>query len=382
MNAPVIKLMALMEAGSVTGPAKNLIEFARLARDPDRTPEGFPLIHTSIVTFVRSGKGGDFVTAAREAAIEVEVISERFRFDRRVVAGLREIIKRRGPDIIQSHNVKSHFVTRLSGGWRERPWIAFHHGYTTTDVKMRAYNKLDRWSLRAAAKVVTVSRAFAGELAGAGVRPERISVLHNSIDLDRARDVSEREVGALKLSLGIAEGERVVLAVGRLSREKGHVDLMAAVALLRRLNTEAAVRVVIVGDGPERSRIEQAASGLGVASQIIFAGQVRDARPYYRVADVLALPSHSEGSPNVLLEAMAAELPVVATEVGGVPEIVEHDRSALLVKPGEPGAMARALLLLLSDRELAARLTQSAYDKVKTRHSPDARLRALLEIYR
>ena len=105
-------------------------------------------------------------------------------------------------------------------------------------------------------------------------------------------------------------------------------------------------------------------------------------RPFYALADVLALPSHSEGSPNVLLEAMASGLPVAATAVGGVPEIVSDGESALLVAPSDPNAMASALARLLKDEEFARRLASNARSLVAAHYTPDAYARSLTGLYR
>lgn len=375
MSAP-IKLLAIMEAGAVTGPAKNLIEFARLAR---------PEIETCIVTFQREAthhpspiSHPPFASAARQSGIEVEIINERFRFDRRVISHLREVARRRAPDIIQSHNVKSHFLVRWSGIMHARQWIAFHHGYTTTDWKMRLYNQLDRWSLRRADRIITVSRAFARQLARIA-REDRITVLHNSINIDSLASISPEEARSLREKLDIATDERVLLAVGRLSHEKGHADLISAFGLIVKAHPQT--KLVIVGDGPERERLEHQAASSGLGNRIIFTGQISDAPVYYRMADAFVLPSHSEGSPNVLLEAMAASLPVVATRVGGVPEIANDEESALLVTARDAQSIADAVIRLLADKELAQRLVAAARERVKD-YSPESRLQTLLEIYR
>jgi len=189
---------------------------------------------------------------------------------------------------------------KLSGLGRRHLWVAYHHGYTTTDWKMLAYNQLNRLSLPSAARVITVCGPFAEELSRTGVPAGRIMICHNSVV--ESRRVSEEERRALKEKLGMAKDERLVLAVGRLSREKGHADLVRALAILRGLNSELKWKLVIVGDGPERERVERMARAKGVERCVLFAGQIGDVKPYYAIADVLALPSHSEGSPNVLLE--------------------------------------------------------------------------------
>jgi glycosyltransferase involved in cell wall biosynthesis len=194
--------------------------------------------------------------------------------------------------------------------------------------------------------------------------------------------VAEEDVTALRRRLELPADARVILSVGRLSTEKGHADLFAAVRLLLRDRPQRTIRLILVGDGIERPTLERAAAAPDLASSVIFAGHCSNVWPYYSLADVLALPSHSEGSPNVLLEAMAAGVPIVASKVGGVPETVEDGSSALLVPASEPAALASALARVLEDPALAARLASSASERLVRRFSPEARYRALLEVYR
>ncbi|HEX7316907.1 MAG TPA: glycosyltransferase [Pyrinomonadaceae bacterium] len=379
-----VKLLAVIEATTVTGPAKNLLAFCRRARADEPLGEGLPRVETTVVTFERAGANdnaapNDFVKAARDAGLETEVLRERFRFDTRVVGELRRVVERRAPDVLQTHMVKSHFFAKLSGLGKRLPWVAYHHGYTTTDLKMRAYNQLNRWSLPSAARVVTVCGPFAEQLARTGVDSKRIRVLHNSV-VAPAPPPAE-EVLAVRARLGLKEDEKVLLAVGRLSREKGHADLVRAVARLRETGPDVDFKLVILGEGPERAAVEEEARRLGVFERIVFAGHASDVRPFYALADALALPSHSEGSPNVLLEAMAAGVPVAATRVGGVPEIASNEETALLVPAHAPDALAEAFGRLLSDAQTARALAARAREHVLAHFSPEAYARALVGIY-
>jgi L-malate glycosyltransferase len=128
--------------------------------------------------------------------------------------------------------------------------------------------------------------------------------------------------------------------------------------------------------------LETQAEETGYRQRIIFTGQRSDVKPFYAMADVFVLPSHSEGSPNVLLEAMAAEVPVVATKVGGVPEIVEDEKSALLVPARDNLAMAAAITRILTEAELAHRLTTNANALVVTQFTPNNYARSVIEILR
>jgi glycosyltransferase involved in cell wall biosynthesis len=389
-SAQTIKLLAVMEPKTVTGAAKNMLDFCRFARDINETVPGSAIIETSIVTFERGRDKGntsgsleppnEFVKAARELGLEVDIIPERFRFDLRVIPGLREAIERRAPDIVLTHHVKSHFLMKMSRLWQKYAWVAFHHGYTKTNFREHLYNRMDRLSLPTANRVITVCDAFARELAGAGVARERINVQHNSIRPEKM--ASAKEAQAIRAKFGIAESEPVVVAIGRLSSEKAHIDLLNAFRHLQSNNSELNAKLVIVGDGPERERLEAAARSLGITERVHFAGQISDVKPYYAAADLLALPSHSEGSPYVLLEAMAAGLAIVATAVGGVPEMVEDEVSALLVPPRDPQKMAAAIARILKDEELARKLTASAAALIATRYSPENYVRSLVEIYR
>src|SRR5207253_7953952 len=192
----------------------------------------------------------------------------------------------------------------------------------------------------------------------ANVPLKKISVQHNSI---RAQpQTGPSDAASLRSKLGIENDERVVLAVGRLSREKAHIDLLKAVQGLRQLHPELNCKLIVVGDGPERDGLEAAAKSFGLKDKIIFAGQVNNIQDFYAAADVLALPSHSEGSPYVLLEAMAAGLPIVATAVGGVPEMLSDNEGAVLVPARNPEAMAEAIARVLADKELSERLAANA----------------------
>jgi len=376
-----LRVLILLEGENVSGPARNVLEFCAVSRSTDAAPA------ITLAGFVRSSgaKAGinRLFAAARELGSEMEPIHERFPFDLRVLPALRDLVKKIRPHIIETHHVKSHFLVRLSGVWRSCSWIAFHHGYTRDARRTLVYNQLDRWSLRLPSQIITVCEPFAQQLRNIGVPPSRISVVYNAIAEDWINAVPQNhaESPAACAESGTRDGERTILAVGRLSREKAFTDVVAAVAQLRDLTPGARIRLIIAGDGPEKSRIEERARSLHLRENVTLPGHVHDMRPYYRAADVLAISSTSEGSPNVLLEALAAGVPTVATAVGGVPEMVEDKKSALLVPPGDPRAMAQALQRLFTDASLRKNITLNGRELIASRYSPQSRARILMETY-
>lgn len=363
-----MRLMAIIEAATVTGPAKNLIDFCITAR-----ALGIPL-EPRIVTFERDpGRADEFSDAVRRSGIDLQIIPERRMFDAAVIGSLQRMVEEWKPDILQTHAVKSHFLMALSRLWRRFPWIAFHHGYTDTDLKTRMYNQLDRWSLRKPASLVTVSEAFKRQLLSQGIKTDRIAILQNAVNPDWVQRVRQTDAAAVRRELGL-EGRQVILAVGRMSKEKAHNDLIAAFHILRA--SQPLASLVLVGDGPERAALEASA-----AEGVLFTGQQRDVSRFFAVADVMVLPSLTEGSPNVLLEAMACGVPSVATKVGGVPEIVSNEKEALVVSPRAPADLAAAISRIFTEPELGRGLISRSFEAIRQKHSPEARARSLMRIY-
>jgi glycosyltransferase involved in cell wall biosynthesis len=376
MPCESIRVMAMLEANTVSGSAKAVLEFAREA---SLSKFDVVKIDVSILTFSRSREGNKLTEAIRRAGIKLDVIFERGPFDRSVIPQLQNLIKMRRPQLIWSNAVKSHFLVRLGGLNRLAKWVAFHHGYTAEDAKVQLYNQLDRWSLRAADRVITVCRPFADQLRSRGVSLDRIYVQHMPI---RPFDpVAQEQVAALRKQLAIADDVRVLLSVGRLSLEKGHAGLIRAFHALRQRKPSMPMHLVLVGDGPERSNVLSLTERLKVTADVTLVGQQDDVRPYFAMADMFVLPSHSEGSPNVLLEAMSMGLPVVATFVGGIPELVTDEIDALLVEDGDTTALAGALSRVLENRDLHETLKRAGQRSV-SRRTTKAYYCALAEIFR
>lgn len=370
-----IRVLDFLETPYVSGPAKNLIEFAQRARhaSPVRA-------NVAIATFHRGdgSASNDFTRACQRAGLELHIIQERFPYDPAIIFAMRNLLAAHNPDIIQTHSVKSHFLLRLTRAYRQHRWIAFHHGYTWTNLKVGLYNQLDHWSLPASLRVVTVCQAFAADLERLGVRKDRIAVQHNSVKPFLPPDIEV--VAALRQSLRVPQDAKILLNVGRLSREKGQAELIEAVAILRKQSTDRKLHVVFVGDGPDRSRLEHIAAEENVSDCVVFAAYQADVAPYYMLADAMVLSSRTEGSPNVLLEAMAAGLPIVATAVGGVPEIAAAAKAALLVQKKDPISLAQAIAKVLDREDLRMDLSVVAR-KTAAAYSPETYCDALLSLY-
>jgi glycosyltransferase involved in cell wall biosynthesis len=172
----------------------------------------------------------------------------------------------------------------------------------------------------------------------------------------------------------------VIGVVGRLSEEKGVRYFLDSLSLLNASGLRA--RALIVGDGPDAELLREYARTLGLQDSVIFAGFRKDILPVYAAVDCIALPSLTEGIPMVILEAFAHGRPVVATKVGGVPEVITDGRDGFLVEPCRPDLMAEKIMRLAGDRELRAELTARGRDTLLTRFDPVTWAQKIEDVYR
>jgi glycosyltransferase involved in cell wall biosynthesis len=370
-----IRVVAILQGNSITGSAKSVLEFA-LEAESGRVSS--PKVELSIIILSRSPKQNMLTSEIRRANIGLNVVFERRQFDPGVIPQLQALIEARRPDVIWSNSVKSHFFVRLGRLNRTARWVASHHGYITTDIKLRFYNELDRWSLRAANRILTVCNPFAKVLESKGIRPSHIRVQH--MPVRPFQTVDPARIDKLRRQLGITDGTRVLLSVGRLSKEKGHADLIYAFKAFRQRIPNAQARLILVGEGPERPHLLSLCRRFELGEEVSLVGHQDDVGSYYSIADLFVLPSHNEGSPNVLLEAMAAGIPVIATNAGGIPEIATHETDALLVKKQDVDALSAAIFRMLEDAELRQRLSCSS-KRVVLRHSPEAYYRSITSVF-
>jgi glycosyltransferase involved in cell wall biosynthesis len=232
---------------------------------------------------------------------------------------------------------------------------------------------LQRLAYAAAHRVVANSAAAATVLRAEGVPVRKVVVIPNGIETPGATIATVAPVSTARAT------RRIVTTVANLRTGKGHDVLLDAAVRVRKVRGDASF--LLVGDGPLRPALERQAASLGLGDGVRFVGLRDDIDAILRETDVFALPSLMEAFPNALMEAMAAGLPIVATNTGGVPELVTSERTGLLVAPGDPGALACAILRLLADRELAEALGTAAREVVARDYSYDRMVRAFEALY-
>jgi glycosyltransferase involved in cell wall biosynthesis len=335
--------------------------------------------HLKTAVFVdQRDPGNAYLDALRERGVDACALPTAGPFDRRVLARISELVREESIDMIHAHDYKSDILTALLRRRLGLPVLTTCHGWITTNWKRRAYIWAGKQALRFFDAVIAVSPAILSEARRHGVSAERAHLVHNAIVMENYRR-EDFAAGYLRERFGLPEHARVVGYVGRLSPEKGQVDFVEAWRRVAAAHADA--YCVFVGDGPDRPLLERQVREAGLGDRVLFAGYLSDPRPAIRDLDWLALTSHTEGFPNVLLEALSLGVPVLAAGVGGVPDIVDADRTGLLVEARDLAGIASALDRALSEPGLGARLAEAGREKVLAQFQFSVRVERIQAIY-
>jgi glycosyltransferase involved in cell wall biosynthesis len=324
----------------------------------------------------KNRRAGQFIEHARHNDLNLLLLNQRAAFDPTLLWQARRHVRERGINIVQTHGYKSNVLGVFLRAFSRKPWIAFAHGYTDDNWKMRRYMDLDLWMMRYADRVIAVSNATAELLVKSGIQKDRIRLIYNAIETPTV--MPSASPAAIKRQHGVAPADKVIGVVGRLNPEKGQMIFLRA--LKSAIQTCPNLKALLIGDGQDRELLERYCLDNGLAEHVVFAGYRENIADYYQILDLLVLPSLSEGLPNTVLEAMSFGIPVLATRVGGVPEIIGKD-NGVMVPPGDPDALAKQIVELLRNDALRASLGAEGQRSLYPRFAPEHRARQIFDVY-
>jgi glycosyltransferase involved in cell wall biosynthesis len=354
MTARAVRVLIVTDVAELGGAERRLIDLATHV-DRARFEPVFAVL----------SKDGPLLDELRSRGFRCHAFGLRSGRDYpRVLIELLRLIRAVRPTIVHGQIRYAAFLATLAGRVLRVPVVIASRTYTT---RLGAHASLDRWTTRIADMTVAVSEAAADVVRrDESVREERLRVIVNGVDLEAFAPPPPGQVEAAIRKLGL-EGARLVGTVGHLHAIKGHRYLVESARAV--VDAVPGAKFLIVGDGPLERELAQLALARGLGEQVVFAGFRRDVPTLLAAMDVFVLPSLNEGMSHALLEAMALAKPVVATAAGGNREVVDADRTGLLVPAGDPAALADAVTRLLADGALAARLGRNAQAVVRERFS-------------
>jgi glycosyltransferase involved in cell wall biosynthesis len=381
-GAPIRILRAITRL-NIGGPAIHAILLTRDLNDGSD-------FRSVLVTGTPAAHEGDFAGLARSNGVEPLIVGALGReispFDDLVALGcMVRLVRQVGPDVVHTHMAKAGTVGRLAAQICRVPLIVHtYHGHVFHSyfgpIKTRLFLTIERALGRGTHRIIVLGEGQRAEIAGYRVAPlEKLVPIRLGLELEPFLNVAHNR-GHLRRELGISSESPLIGIVGRLAPIKAHEVFLEAARLVGKALPSACF--LVIGDGERHTELVAMVERLGLTESVRFLGWRRDLDRIYADLDVVALCSRNEGSPVVLIEALAAARPVVATAVGGVPEVVVHGETGLTVPPSDPGKLAEGMLTLLRDRSLAEQLGQAGRRHVYPRYDSSRLADDMRNLYR
>lgn len=300
----------------------------------------------------------EIVQHAKENNLKVAVFKCGGKVDLKNMNNIRQYVKKNRINIMHTHGYKSNVYGFLVSRLLKKPIVSTCHNWIANDLMTKTYYRLDKYLLQRFNKVVPVSEEIERELLRNKVKGERISLIYNGINASRFEQSNKN----LRREFNIGEKTKVIGTVARFTQEKGLFHLLEVAEKI--LNLCSNVIFLFVGYGQLKNDLIKKSKELGIGEKIIFTGQRNDLPDIYSIIDIFVLPSLREGLPMVLLEAMAAKKPIIATKVGAIPRVIENRKDGILIDPGSVDAMKEAIFWLLTNEEFSKNISMNAFNKV------------------
>ena len=328
------------------------------------------------------------VNRAKGLGLETHHVKKRFKVDPPFLWNLGKKLREISPDIVHSHGILSDFcaafILSRNPAWRTRhvitlhslPWIGFGLGKPKTLV----YKQMHAFSMRRATQVIAVSKWLGNQINVSDFNKNKIHVVYNGLDREKYDLLYRRRHDKRKKD---QTGKTMIGYAGRLSKEKGVAFFVRALALLAGTPPlPPGIEGVIVGDGNERERLEELIADLRLTETVKILGFQEEVERFLAHFNIFVLPSMTEGFPMILLEAGAMGIPIVATKVGGTPELIRNGVDGLLVSPGSAEALAKAISEIARDPDLGIKMAESLRVRIQEKFTLDTMAKETLKVYR
>lgn len=367
---PVI-LHVRVVSGTGGGPEKTILNSPRFLR---------PFQYRSVCIYLRDPEDSGFAVLTERAAernAPLQAIDDFGIKDWRITKRVSKLLEHYPNAIWHGHDYKSNLLGLLLRRRHPMPLVTTVHGWVQRTWKTPLYYFIDRRCLPRYDQVVCVSQDLYNDCVRLGVAESQLTLIDNAIALDDYKvDVSQSDA---KRKIGFDADTFLIVAVGRLSAEKGFDLLIEAVASL--IESGKNIGLAIAGDGSEDQQLQQQIKRTGYEQRIRLLGFVSDPRQVYRAADLYTLSSRREGLPNVVLEAMAMNLPVVATRVAGMPRLMRDGVNGRLVDPGCKESLSQAIAELIDDPIKRAQMAAEGRKTIEESFSFKRRMEQMVDIY-
>jgi len=367
----MINVLHLRDTNKICGPGKTILETA-CRIDQSR-------FNLSVGLFLQTpDETNQYREALENRGVNMIPLVAKSQFSLSIIKTTIDIVNDNNIHILHSHDYKSDILTAIISKKVNIPVITTAHGWITNTLKSKLYTWAGKQSFRFFDRVIAVSPKIRNEISRCGVSDEHLILIYNAIVSD-SYIKSDFEPGSLRSRFNIPEHIKIIGNIGRISAEKGQETfILAAKELLKHRND---IAFILTGDGPDRQRIENLVDQLGIRESVFFTGHLKDVRPVFRDLDIFALTSYTEGFPNVVLESLCMDVPVLATDVGGTADIISDKETGVLIEAGSPEQVASGLTYLLDNPVDAANFTEAGKNKLKQYFEFSIRVNKIEKLY-
>jgi len=366
-----LRVLHVIGGGEFGGAERHILNLAT-AMDPE-------LVYVSVCCLFAD----PFVNVARQAGIRAHSIPMRHKLDFGIITKLRDLIIKEKIDLVHTHGVRANLVGRLAARMAGvNVIVTTVHSLLVQDYpdlfSRLANTLIEKASRNLTTHFIAVSEGLQKALVKQGIPQSKITVIYNGLnpELFLKPGISR---GQWRKKAGFRPDVPLVAIVGRLHPVKGHRYFLKSAAGI--LKERADVHFLVVGSGPERDRLEEYTRKLGIADHVTFTGFVTDVSELMPDINLLVVPSLWEGFGLTALEAMVVEVPVVATSVGGLPEIVNHGTTGMLVPPADEAGLIRGITWMLDHPQEAAEMAAAAKTAVEKKFTARAMARRTEQVY-
>ena len=318
-----------------------------------------------------------YMQQALKYDLNVAPILETSRFEINVVRQILAVINKNSIDVLHAHDFRSNLYGLLCAKISKKPIVTTCHGWIANNAKGRLYVFIDKLLLRLFNKVITVSEDMKRQLLKMGLKNERVEIIRNALIINDYKPDRNRQ--DLRGELRIGESEIIIGNIGRLSPEKGQdIFLLSASDVIRQHKN---THFLLIGKGEEENTLRELTNELDIDDHVHFIGYRADMQNVYNSLDLVVQSSYTEGMPNVILESLLMEVPVVATRVGGTGEIIENGLTGILIDAHSREQLTEGILRYISNPELHVELAKKGKSFVAENFDHEVRVRRLSEIY-
>ncbi|MCG7879188.1 MAG: glycosyltransferase family 4 protein [Candidatus Thiodiazotropha taylori] len=370
MPEKILQILDLRDSPWVDGPGRTILQCADMI---DRNKCN---IHIGAFSG-ESHNDHAYMKKAVELGLDVVAIKENRSFDRSVIDQIKQVVRKRAIDIIHTHDFRSNIYGLICARSQRLPLVSTCHGWISNNWKGRLYTAIDKYLLRFHDQIIVVSDVMKKRLERSGIQSDKIHVINNALVINDYE--IKRENSKFRNELNISKDKKIIASIGRLSPEKRQDIFLSAAKYLVGKNRD--LIFLIVGVGPEEDELRALANELGISDNVIFSGYRNDMVDIYNGIDLVVQSSNTEGMPNVVLESLLMGVPVIATNVGGTAQIVQHNVNGVLIESEDLSALEYALEEYINNVAKHNEMALVGRNHVIENFNQDARVKKLFSVY-